>query len=386
MKLVLALSCASLALFASSMDLPAQQGQRSAVQPSAPRTAALATVRGGDPRIPIGPGTTPGDADSSFRIAAPGSYVLTGNLAGVAGKAGIEVAAAGVEIDLMGFELQGAVGSLAGVRGVGFAVRNVTVRNGTVRDWGGAGIDLAVAENTRVLEVFAFGNDAQGIRLASQGQVEGCIARGNDGSGIEVGDNAQVLASSSSSNGHEGIHVGLASVVRDCVTDQNFRRGIRAGSGSVIEGSTASRNTGSDGILAGARVTIRGCTAVDNSVEGIELSSGLVRDCTVARNQGTGIRAGGNSLVVENVLEQNDGHGILVAGGHTRIDSNLITQHVEPGTSGIHIIGERCVVVRNHATLNTAFLSSNTQTHFVGVSVGFGSSTTTTNPWANFVD
>ena len=44
-------------------------------------------------RIPIDATNTPGDATSSFKIIAPGSYYLTGNVTGESGKNGLSVAA-----------------------------------------------------------------------------------------------------------------------------------------------------------------------------------------------------------------------------------------------------------------------------------------------------
>ena len=55
-----------------------------------------------EPRIAINTASTPGDADSVFRITQPGSYYLTGNTSGVAAKHGIEIDASDVTLDLMG--------------------------------------------------------------------------------------------------------------------------------------------------------------------------------------------------------------------------------------------------------------------------------------------
>ncbi|HZW06443.1 MAG TPA: hypothetical protein VFF65_04910, partial [Phycisphaerales bacterium] len=44
--------------------------------PVAPTGRTLAEV---EPRTPIGPVTTPGDADAVFKITQPGSYYLAGN-------------------------------------------------------------------------------------------------------------------------------------------------------------------------------------------------------------------------------------------------------------------------------------------------------------------
>ena len=81
-----------------------------------------------------------------FTISQPGSYYMTGNLMGVAGQDGITIAASDVTLDLMGFALTGVAGSLKGVRISGGAF-NIAVRNGTVRSWGGEGVDAASAAN-----------------------------------------------------------------------------------------------------------------------------------------------------------------------------------------------------------------------------------------------
>src|SRR5262245_35397859 len=97
-----------------------------------------------EPRIAIDAVNTPGDADSMFRIAKPGSYYLTGNFIGEAGKAGIEIAASGVTLDLMGFTLKGVQGSLDGVTTDGPQL-TLVLRNGSVTDWSGDGVDLSLA-------------------------------------------------------------------------------------------------------------------------------------------------------------------------------------------------------------------------------------------------
>ena len=93
--------------------------------PIAPTNKTLAEV---EPRIAINATNTPGDADSLFRIAAPGSYYLTGNITGVVGEHGIEIASSGVTLDLMGFELLGVAGSLDGAALVSNSKREASVR------------------------------------------------------------------------------------------------------------------------------------------------------------------------------------------------------------------------------------------------------------------
>src|SRR5216117_1440443 len=123
----------TLASLAGPLDPPAG--------PVAPTGKTLGEV---EPRIAVNAANTPGDSNSLFKITQPGSYYLTGNITGVANKHGIEIAASGVTLDLNGFDLLGAPGSLDGVSVTTAAVQsNITVFNGSVRAWGDKGIDLA---------------------------------------------------------------------------------------------------------------------------------------------------------------------------------------------------------------------------------------------------
>src|SRR5262245_50594054 len=83
--------------------------------PVGPITSTMKTLTEVEPRTPISLTTTPGDGDSLYKITQPGSYYLTGNVQGVAGKMGIEVVSSHVKIDLGGFQLLGVPGSLAGI-------------------------------------------------------------------------------------------------------------------------------------------------------------------------------------------------------------------------------------------------------------------------------
>ena len=78
--------------------------------PPGPVVATNKTLAEVEPRTAINLATTPGDSNSIFKIIAPGSYYLTDNITGVASKSGIEVAANGVTIDLMGFDVSGVSG------------------------------------------------------------------------------------------------------------------------------------------------------------------------------------------------------------------------------------------------------------------------------------
>ena len=61
-----------------------------------------------------------------------------------------QIAASGVTLDLNGFDLVGVAGSLDGVSVTLLNAINVSVRNGSVRSWGGSGINLTDANVNNV--------------------------------------------------------------------------------------------------------------------------------------------------------------------------------------------------------------------------------------------
>jgi hypothetical protein len=158
--------------------------------PLNPPAGPIAPTPGPEPRAAINSTNTPGDADSVFKITQPGSYYLTGNVAGASGFMGIEVAvpSAQVTIDLNGFGVIGVAGSLQGIRNTGSAL--LSVRNGMVSGWGLDGIrNAVVVENVRVT-----GNSGAGISSTVLGtSVTNCLVSGNGSSGA-YGINVSVYA------------------------------------------------------------------------------------------------------------------------------------------------------------------------------------------------
>src|SRR6476620_6906734 len=138
-KLILAF----LLLVSSFLLLPSACPQGSLTPPGAP-APTMKTLDQVEPRIIINATNTPGDADSVFKITQPGSYYLTDNIAGIAGKSGIEIAASSVTLDLNGFQLTGVAGSLSGVS-TSVTGNNVTVRNGVVTGFGQQGVSINIA-------------------------------------------------------------------------------------------------------------------------------------------------------------------------------------------------------------------------------------------------
>ena len=219
--------------------------------PAGPIGSTYKTLTEVEPRIAINAANTPGDADSRFRITQRGSYYLTANVIGAAGLAGIEIAVGGVTIDLNGFEMQGAAGSLDAIRMSAAGTTSVVVKNGTIRLWSEDGVDLDT-------------NTPQSVRV----------------------ENVHV-----SSCGQRGIAVGLG-IVESCISFNNGGQGLVMGVGQVID-SRATDNTLSGILLTGSGSSVIGCTASGNGTHGIASTGAavLISQCTASENEGDGIQA-----------------------------------------------------------------------------------------------
>jgi len=133
-------------------------------------------------------GISPGDAPGlPITITAPGSYVLTGDLSAGANVYAIDIQTGDVTLDLGGFTLSG---TLSGSFGIGIyispSLRNIEIRNGTVRSFLNYGIFVSsTSELIRVIDVRAFENGATGLLIQGNGSiVRGCTAALNGLYGI----------------------------------------------------------------------------------------------------------------------------------------------------------------------------------------------------------
>ncbi len=283
-----------------------------------------------------------------FTISVPGSYVVTGDLTGVAGQNGITINSHDVTIDLNGFTLRGVPGSLTGIAVVsGPAWKNIVILNGTVRNWGGDGINLVPSNNTRLEGVNATGNSNYGIAGHLGFRAEKCGANENGIWGIGVfGANGSLSDCTASSNGGHGM--SGAQVVRHCTASFNGGDGISAGSGGTIVSSEANSNSGYGFSLGGA-TRISDSAAQNNSYGGISAYLGdSIAQCTASYNNGPGIVGYGADLTISNTAaSNNNGSGILIDSGevsHCTASNNQINGiEILLGNSAI----ESCTACRN---------------------------------------
>jgi parallel beta-helix repeat protein len=338
------------------------------LNPPGPPGATMVTLEEIEPRTPVE--TLPGSSVALYVIEQPGSYFLTRSLTGESGKSGIVIAASHVTLDLMGFELVGVAGSLSGIV-VPSPEISITIRSGSIHDWGEHGVDAGEADVSQLLDLRALDSgaplmDHDGLRLGESGVIARCISQGHPGEGISAEDGTSVIGCAASLN-TIGIS-GSGTTVTGCAATGNTFGGFSIGFGSVVD-----------------------CTASLNDGYGFRVDRGSITGCTAARNGGNGIWVNSDSLVQGNTcVEQFSGAGIFAGSGPSlaRIDGNLVSGN----DIGIQVLATGNLIIRNTAhgntTSNYSINTGNAYGPIVDVAgVGDISTMVTANqahPWANF--
>lgn len=303
--------------------------------------STMKTLQEVEPRTAIQSLTTSGDATNQYRIFTPGSYYLTGNINGVVGKNGIQVNTNNVTIDLNGFAMIGVAGSLDGINIPGGRV-DVAVRNGSVRNWGGDGIDASAGFNFLFADLIAELNGGDGLRIGNQSSLTRCESKDNTGDGIETGAGATVTECGAYSNTGVGIRLGDASVLTDCVSHANT----------------------DDGVLIGLR--------------------GIVSNCTASQNSGDGFQLGGSAVLRDSNASVNgfgaaDGAGVHAASSNARIEGNISTG----ADRGLDVDFGGSVIIGNQVSGNTVEYDI-VANNLVGPFLLHADMAAATNPYANF--
>ena len=338
--------------------------------PSGPVTSTFKTLSEVEPRTAISAANTPGDANSLFKITLPGSYYLTGNITGVVGKHGIEigVGGSGVTLDLNGFDLAGvpAMGSFNGVSVSASNLKNITILNGSLRNWGGYGIDLGSntfnAVGCSIERIQASGNGLAGFHFTDATTISDCSAYNNASSGFSgsFADGSIVVRCSSSSNLGSGFEVSSGCVVTDCTATNNENVGLSLSTGCTITGCTSRDNTGS-GISTSVGCSIVGCTLSSNGAYGILTGGSTISGCTVRGSGLNGIDANNSSNVLNCTVTSNGGHGIRALAGST-----VTGCHVSgSGQDGINC-ASACSILNNTCDANGTATATGGGVHVTG--------------------
>jgi parallel beta-helix repeat protein len=308
-------------------------------------------------------------------IDIPGSYVLTSNLQVSTNLNCIQISADNVTLDLNGFALTGP-GTGSGGYGIYLSgYKNITVMNGTVRDFMGSGIyflsstkiqlkDLKCSNNGQngiyvgnatVINCIAEENGTDGIR-AYYATVKDCAANDNTDDGFNV-LSSTVLNVQAYSNDNRGIYSRRSSLT-NCTTTFSGDHGIEAYD-STVTNCTSYNNTTehkngiyltdsiatnctANGSHVGFRITnttLTNCTANMNDFRGFNvLSNSTLTNCTANGNYDHGFYIADSSVVTNCTATNNGMHGIWV-GRRNRIEGNNVRYngHLHESGYGIRI-------------------------------------------------
>jgi hypothetical protein len=286
--------------------------------PPGPPGETMKTLQQVEPRTPI---------STSTNITEPGSYYLTTNVTAGPGEIGLTIAANDVTVDLNGFTLRSLGGIANGILVIG-ARTNLSVLNGTIRDWSAVGISAAAAENGRFERLQLLNNAGYGLLTGPNSLVLGCVASGASNS--------------------VGLLVAYGSRVKDCVV-QNHAYGISAGQGSIISGCTA-QNCSELGISGGFYSMITECAVSGTGSNGIVAQVAIISRCVVSGLSGVGIDAGNVSTVSDCVVQNTRGNGIQGMGGNVIRGNVLSNIGINTNPAAIHVSGNNNSIQANTAT------------------------------------
>lgn len=255
--------------------------QGSLTPPGAP-APTMRTLDQLEPRMPV--------AAVPFAITQPGSYVVVGNLGGGAG--GISVQASNVAIDLNGFTLTG--DRLVAGQGITVAAGcdNVTIRNGTVRSWGGDGVHAPGVTDLQLHNVRVVQCVGDGVEVGSA-TVRDVTVADNDGAGLKAGSGMgagkvsvqDISFMKATGNGGGGIsYVGPcdASVCDSHVLD-NTGHGVAWASSAADEQ---------------ARVRLERCDVSGNTGSGLHISEASAVRVVCSTRASTFLGNGGDGIAV----------------------------------------------------------------------------------------
>lgn len=322
--------------------------------PAGPPAPTMKPLNEVEPRIAINDINTPGDADCVHLISQPGSYYFTGNITGVVGKAGIEITASNVTIDLCGYTFSGVLGAGAGIFDTG-TLTDVTIRNGNIVSWGGPGIALGTTTGVRVADISVRNCNNGGIDLATSAVITNCIATGNTGNGISALTGATISDCVANQNGADGISAGGGSVVSRCSAGANTVNGIQVLASSVVADCSAYSNVQHGINLGSSGGRAHGCSVFGNLQHGILTGAACaVENCSARSNTLDGIRVTDDCVVRNNLCTVNgsggDGAGIIATGFDNRIEGNTCAD----ADRGIQTLNGGNFITRNTCSGNTS--------------------------------
>jgi len=298
-----------------------------------------------------------------FNIIGPGSYYFPSNLffTATSGNA-ITINSSDVTIDFNGYNLIGPGIAVCACHGISMGnYRNVVIRNGTIKSFGGHGIcnSATTSSGYRISKIRSHSNGLSGIylegsnHLVTQSAVYDNGGVGSGGFGINLpGDGNSVTRSVVSNNNGGGINTGSASTVSHNGVGNNTGTGINTGSASTITHNGVSNNTGT-GIIGVSGNTYSNNRVYSNTGSGmIGVSGNNYTNNNVYNNSGSGLTGGSGCSYVSNNIYNNTLSGII-AGLAARVKGNICYSNRHSGITA----GNGSKVVDNTVYLNNTINS-----------------------------
>lgn len=251
------------------------------------------------------------DGVTPIVIDQPGSYKLGEDIVSLLNEHAIEITTSRVTIDLNGFEIRGAEATVSSGIFAEEGVNDITIRNGRIRFFAGAGIAMPDSDRCRVENVDVFGTSAGGIVCGEDSFVSECTA-----------DTVSILFA-------VGISVGERSKVFDCSVDDCYT-GFLAQSGSQITDCRATGSTFTGYYIFGTAVP-SGCVAIGVSQQ---TQYGIYHE------------GSGNTEIAHNVITEFTTAGIR-AEGSLQIHHNVINGSGFGGDTGMILFGPRNFIFEN---------------------------------------
>ncbi len=391
-----ALACTAIA--SASLILAAMLRAGPLDPPAGPVTSSYKTLTEVEPRTAISAANTPGDAGSVYHITQQGSYYLTGNLTGAAGKHIIKIDADNVTIDLNGFAMNGVGGSFDGINSPSNR-RSLTIRNGTIRGNGSSGIFLSSSSGVRLDNLVVSNNTLDGVWPGTSATVSNvqvldcardgfvlqntsdstftdciaignhtgfkgpgadviftrCIARSNSVNGIEVAGGGNAIHCVATANTGWGFKTtGDRATFENCDSEANGAAGFYIQHFDCVISRCVARSNGlgttkASGFFSGtdgvSNHAYRECTAFFNGKAGFEIGAARVsmEDCSANENGASGVMAAGQSVrIVDSRL---DGNGQLGAdlGQGSSVEGTTVQNNT---ADGLRINGNGNAVIR----------------------------------------
>ena len=353
-----------------------------------------------EPRMPIG--------SIPFTISQPGSYYLTGNVAGITAGAvaGIVVAASDVRLDLNGFTLTG--NPADGTHGVFVAPgsENVKLHGGGIAHWGNDGVHALDTAQVALDDLVVQSCGGRGIAMAS-GSLGDLTSQDNGGAGVLLqkpisgigivvkknpgGSSARLL-----NNGGGGLVLegdcdaefggeiagntghgiswtpldpsdGLRLRLEQCDDSHNTGDGLHVAAAGPVDvdcdfADASFRHNGGDGVSiqlphADSRLDISHAhgQVADNTGDGLDIVAGQSGrqgffDLILARNSGDGcnkVDGGSNPGIFRDcVVQDNVGRGLDLVGGSWTLESSVVKNN---GSDGVVVAAKK--EFKGHVTL-----------------------------------